>query len=957
MFDQCLLYALFATVCAAIFLPAMIQYSRHALLDLCTTLANTVTIDLAFLNDPVFHPLRPRKRGQRGGLRNRLRRRRYRLPLPTIIFGNAQSLNNKTDEFEACCNFLKEFREANIICLTETWLKDTQDDPHINNFSVYRRDRTEEATGKTRGGGVCVFVNSQWCTHVTVKEDLCHEDIELLTVALRPFYLPREFNQLFVTVIYVQPNANLKSASSILCNVINRLSASSPDAPSLILGDFNSLRLNRALPTFKQYVTCTTCGDNTIDLCWGNIKDAYKSRALPSLGRSVHNMVQLLPVYRQKVKRLKPTVRTIKVWSPESTAALNGCFECTDWDTLCPPDCSIDEVTDTVSSYIAFCVDHVLESKEIKIYSNTKPWITPELKKLLQERQAAFKEGDQPRVKQLQRRLEGKIRAEKRKYKEKLEDNLKKCDSRQYWKNIATITGYKQKSGALQADDEHTLAEELNTFYTRFDMHDFHLEQQQALARVKERTGDLINVNVTDVQKIFKGLNARSAAGPDGVTGKTLKLCSEALAPVFTHLFQRSFQEGHVPLLWRTSTIVPVPKKKNPSQLNDFRPVALTSIPMKCAERIALKRLQSETAQHQDPLQFAYCQGRNTEDAILTLLHHLYEHLEGPGTYARVLFVDFSSAFNTLQPHLLTEKLLEMDVNPSLIHWIHSFMTERPQQVRVGSTLSSVSVTNTGAPQGCVLSPALFTTYTAACRTADPCNVQIKFADDTSLTGLIKSDEVSYRSAVAELVDWCDRHYLQLNITKTEEMLIDFRRQPQDLEPLVIKGEAVRVVNSYKYLGTVIDDKLAWTANVDACCKKANQRLFFLRKLKQFKVSTPILSMFHQSVVESTLLYNQLCYYQGATAADRERMDRITTTAERLLGKEVRPLHQAYEVAAVKKIRRISQDETHPLHAVVSSCESKRHPGRYRSMRCRTSRFLNSFLPSAIRIATNTGPE
>ena len=755
----------------------------------------------------------------------------------------------------------------------------------------------------------------------------------------------------------MHPQANIKSATSILCNVINKLAAASPDAPSLILGDFNSMSIKRALPTFKQYVTCKTCGDKTIDLCWGNIKDAYKSSALPSLGRSIHNMVQLLPIYKQKVKRLKPIVRTIKVWSTESTAALIGCFECTDWDTLCPSDSPLDEVTDTVSSYINFCIDTLLETKEIKIYSNSKPWITAELKQLLKERYTAFKEGDQPRVKLLQRKLDGKIRAEKKKYTEKLENNLKRCDSRQYWKNIATITGYKQKSGILQPEDELKLAEELNVFYSRFDVHNFHQEQQEALIRARERVGEPITVSAAEVHKIFKGLNPRSAAGPDNVTGKTLKLCSEVLAPVYARLFQRSFAEGHVPLPWRTSIIIPVPKKKNPTQLNDYRPVALTSIPMKCAERIALKQLQYETAPHQDPLQFAYCQGRNTEDAILTLLHHLYVHLEGPGTYARILFVDFSSAFNTLQPHLLTEKLLEMDVNPSLIRWIHSFMTERPQQVRVGGALSSVSVTNTGAPQGCVLSPALFTTYTAACRTADPCNIQIKFADDTSLTGLIKSDEVSYRTAVGELVDWCDRHYLQLNISKTEEMVIDFRRQPQPVEPLIIKNDAVRSVKTYKYLGTVIDDRLDWSQNIDVCIKKANQRLFFLRKLRQFKVSDTILKMFYQSVVESTLLYNQLCYYNGANVKDTDSLDRIITTAEQLLGKEVRPLRQAYATAAVKKIRRILHDESHPLHAAVSACESKRRPGRFRSLRCRTTRFLNSFLPSAIRIATTASPE
>ena len=198
-------------------------------------------------------------------------------------------------------------------------------------------------------------------------------------------------------------------------------------------------------------------------------------------------------------------------------------------------------------------------------------------------------------------------------------------------------------------------------------------------------------------------------------------------------------------------------------------------------------------------------------------------------------------------------------------------------------------------------------------------------------------------------MDWCDKNFLELNINKTEEMVIDFRRQSGIIDPLVIKGEEVRIVSQYKYLGTVIDDKLDWSANVDACCKKTNQRLFFLRKLKQFRVSSTILTMFYQSVIESMLLYNQLCYFNGITQADRDRLNRLVSTAYKVTGREARPLALAYDTAAVKKIRRIQEEPSHPLHQAVAACESRRSSGRLISLKCRTSRFKDSFLPTAIR--------
>lgn len=260
-------------------------------------------------------------------------------------------------------------------------------------------------------------------------------------------------------------------------------------------------------------------------------------------------------------------------------------------------------------------------------------------------------------------------------------------------------------------------------------------------------------------------------------------------------------------------------------------------------------------------------------------------------------------------------------------------------------------VTNTGAPQGCVLSPVLFTIYTADCRTADASNLQIKFADDTSLTGLLRdSDEAKYRQAVGDLVDWCDRNFLELNVAKTEEMVIDFRRKSDEIYPLVIKGEEVRIVNTYKYLGTVIDDKLEWTPNIETCCKKASQRLFFLRKLRQFRVNSTILNLFYQSTVLSTLLYNQLCFFSSAKKADVEQMNRIVKAASAVIGQDVTPLAAHYYQASVKKARGILEDDSHPLYPPLSACVSRRDSGRLRSMRCRTSRFRDSFLPAAIRI-------
>ena len=112
-----------------------------------------------------------------------------------------------------------------------------------------------------------------------------------------------------------------------------------------------------------------------------------------------------------------------------------------------------------------------------------------------------------------------------------------------------------------------------------------------------------------------------------------------------------------VPSLWKQSIVVPVAKIKNPMELNDFRPVTLTSLVMKQLEKLVKTELLVKTEFMLDPFQFAY-RTRRVQDASSTLLNLLHKHLEGSKKHARLLIVDFSSAFNTIQPHFLVDKEL-----------------------------------------------------------------------------------------------------------------------------------------------------------------------------------------------------------------------------------------------------------------------------------------------------------
>ncbi len=357
-----------------------------------------------------------------------------------------------------------------------------------------------------------------------------------------------------------------------------------------------------------------------------------------------------------------------------------------------------------------------------------------------------------------------------------------------------------------------------------------------------------------DVRKTLSRINPRKAAGPHNIPGRVLKDCAEQLTDVLTDIFNTSLSQAVIPTCLKSTTIIPVPKKSPVSCLNDYRPIALTPIIMKCFERLVMHNIKTSIPNTLDPLQFAYRPNRSTDDAISSTLHLALTHLENKDSYVRMLFIDFSSAFNTIIPQQLINKLSLLGLNNSLCNWILDFLTGRPQSVRVGHNTSSTTTLSTGAPQGCVLSPLLFTLLTHDCTAKFSSNHIIKFADDTSVVGLISNnDETHYREEVAQLAEWCGANNLSLNVEKTKEVVMDFRRNPVDHPPLTIDTSTVERVSSTKFLGVHITEDLTWTTNTKSISKKAQQRLHFLRRLKRASLPPPILTTFYRGTIESVL--------------------------------------------------------------------------------------------------------
>jgi hypothetical protein len=206
----------------------------------------------------------------------------------------------------------------------------------------------------------------------------------------------------------------------------------------------------------------------------------------------------------------------------------------------------------------------------------------------------------------------------------------------------------------------------------------------------------VITLSAADVSKTFKLVNIHNAAGPDGLSGPVLRTCKDQLASVFTDIFNLSLSESVLPTCFKQTTIEPVPKNIKVTYLNYYIPVAITSVAMKCFEMLVMAHIITIIPETLDPLQFAYLTNRSTDDAISIALHTALSQLDKRNTYVRMLFIDNSSAFNTIVPSKLKTKIRTLGLNTSC-NWILNFLTGRPKVVRVGNNTYAMLILNTSS--------------------------------------------------------------------------------------------------------------------------------------------------------------------------------------------------------------------------------------------------------------------
>ncbi|KAI3351327.1 hypothetical protein L3Q82_005622 [Scortum barcoo] len=233
----------------------------------------------------------------------------------------------------------------------------------------------------------------------------------------------------------------------------------------------------------------------------------------------------------------------------------------------------------------------------------------------------------------------------------------------------------------------------------------------------------------------------------------------------------------------------------------------------------------------------------------------------------------------------LVQKLTTLGLSSPCVTGFLDFLTDRPQSVRIHDASSSSISLSTGSPQGCVLSPLLFTLLirrTTPQRYIRLCLI-VKFADDTAVVGRIANNDESCPTTGRRWNTWrvgAGKTNLCINVKKTKEMIVDFRRGRHLPSPLYIGGyNAVEVVSSFRYLGVHISDDLTWSKNTSCLIRKAHQSLLEARRRQEAGgMGSSVLTSFY--LLPTDVWWRASCPASSCGTAAARRQRRSSADAE-----------------------------------------------------------------------------
>lgn len=363
-----------------------------------------------------------------------------------------------------------------------------------------------------------------------------------------------------------------------------------------------------------------------------------------------------------------------------------------------------------------------------------------------------------------------------------------------------------------------------------------------------------------EIQTLLRNLRARKAPGPDRIPNLALKNLPEEAITALTEIFNAMFRLGHFPSRWKCADVIFIPKiGKDGKFPQNYRPISLLSNVGKLAERLIHARLSEEVTERNlvPEEQFGFRSGHSTSDQLLRVTELSARWLNWNEVVGATFF-DVSKAFDTVWHEGLIYKLARGGVSPAMVQILKSFLTDRSFRAKIRGTFSAEHNLEAGVPQGSVLSPLLFATYTADIPKPERTALAI-YADDTAILAHSRSPVLLTRylqEATDELEDYFRQWRIEVNPEKSTALFMARRRLvPQG--QVTMEGRPIPWRDDVKYLGVKLDKRLNFHAHVDYALSKGRMIAGHLNPIlgRRSKMSIRNKLLIYKTIVRPAITY------------------------------------------------------------------------------------------------------
>ena len=395
-----------------------------------------------------------------------------------------------------------------------------------------------------------------------------------------------------------------------------------------------------------------------------------------------------------------------------------------------------------------------------------------------------------------------------------------------------------------------------------------------------------MNVSINEVLEAVRRLKCGKASGVDEIKAEYLKSGGYVCAEWMVRLFNVCMSSGRVPKEWKIGCIVPLYKGKgDPLECKNNRGISLLSVPGKLYGRILIERVVENSEGQVGEEQSGFRKGRSCADQIF-VLRQLCEKMKEKGKRVWVAFMDLEKAYDRVDRDALWQVMRIYGIGGRVLRGIMSFYVEGRACVRVGSKVSESFEVKMGLRQGCVMSPWLFNVYMDGVVREVYARVngmgvkmrvhgesewilsQLLFADDTAL---VAESAEQLQCLVREFGRVCERRKLRVNVEKSKVMSVGVNVEPS-LPNIMLNGERMEVVNSFKYLGSCFSSDGGVKEDVSMRVGEGMRTFGAMKRMWSGRsVTVRVKRELYERVVVPTVMYGSESW--GMRVEERDKLD------------------------------------------------------------------------------------